>query len=338
MAIQIAVIGAGVMGADHARIIAEDVPGARLALVCDASPERARAVADAYGGAETSTDPFAAIARNDIDAVIVASPDETHAPLCLAAIEASKPVLCEKPLSQSSQQCLDVIAAEVASGRQWVQVGFMRRYDPSYAAMKATLDSGELGQALMMHNFHRNVESPGPWFTGAMAITNSAPHEFDAARFVLEADYAAITAFQPARPGDLVAPVFMVLETVTGQIVNVEINNNAAYGYDVRGELVGEKGSVSLSGPIHARTHLGLKASEDYARDWRPRFAEAYRLQNKAFVHFARTGEFPAIAANVWDGYCATVVAEAGVTALKTGSRTVISLADKPALYARQET
>lgn len=85
----------------------------------------------------------------------------------------------------------------------------------------------------MMHNFHRNLESPGPWFTGDMAITNSAPHEFDIARFMLDADYKSITAAQPNRSDDLVAPVVMVLETTDGQLVTIEINNNAGYGYDV---------------------------------------------------------------------------------------------------------
>jgi myo-inositol 2-dehydrogenase/D-chiro-inositol 1-dehydrogenase len=168
-----------------------------------------------------------------------------------------------------------------------------------------------------------------------MAITNSAPHEFDVARFVLGVDYRAISAFQPSivdvsKTG---APVFMVLETTAGQLVNIEINNNAAYGYDVRGELVGEKGSVFLNGPIHARYNLSMQSLERYAADWRPRFAEAYRLQNKAFLEFVRSGVFPAVAADTWDGYCAALVAEAGLKALSAGSRVDITMETKPALY-----
>ncbi|MET0259437.1 MAG: Gfo/Idh/MocA family oxidoreductase, partial [Methylobacterium sp.] len=190
--------------------------------------------------------------------------------------------------------------------------------------------------AIMMHNFHRNVEAPAN-FTGQMAITNSAPHEFDVARFVLDADYTAISVFQPAgvdasRTG---APVFMVLETDQGQLVNIEINNNAAYGYDVRGELVGERGSVFLNAPVHTRRNSALMAFERYAPDWRPRFAEAYRLQNKAFLNFVRTGTFPTIASDCWDGLQAAVVAEAGVEALRSGTRVAVSKADKPTLYNR---
>ncbi|WP_248448609.1 Gfo/Idh/MocA family oxidoreductase [Sinorhizobium meliloti] len=336
MSVRIAIIGAGIMGADHARIVSEDLPGASLQVVCDASSERARQVAEECGAADVSSDPLATITRGDVDAVLIASPDETHASLSLAAIGAGKPVLCEKPLSQSAKECLGVIDAEVSRGHQFVQLGFMRRFDPSYRDMKALLNDGSLGDAIMMHNFHRNVEAPAN-FTGQMAITNSAPHEFDVARFVLGADYTAITVFQPTgvdttRTG---APVFMVLETDKGQLVNIEINNNAAYGYDVRGELIGEKGSISLNAPVYTRHNGDLMAYERYASDWRPRFAEAYRLQNKAFLSFVQTGVFPPIASDAWDGYCAALVAAAGVEALRKGERVTIARAEKPSLYNR---
>ena len=337
MSIRVAVIGAGLMGSDHARIIAEDLPGAVLQVVCDAAPERARSVADAFGAAHTATDPEATIARADVDAVLIASPDFTHAPLSLACLAAGKPVLCEKPLSQSSAECLAVIAAETRIGRRLIQVGFMRRFDQSYTEMKAALDDGSLGPALMMHNFHRNIETPAADFTADMAITNSAPHEFDVARFVLAADYASITAFRPVRTGALVGPVFMVLQTTAGQLVNIEINNNAAYGYDVRGELVGEKGSISMASPSHTRRDADLRHATAYAADWRPRYGEAYRRQNKAFLSFVRTGEFPAIAADAWDGYAAALVAEAGVRALKEGNKVAVEMVARPALYARKD-
>ncbi|CAH2406677.1 Gfo/Idh/MocA family oxidoreductase [Mesorhizobium ventifaucium] len=336
MTVRIAVIGAGIMGADHARIVAGDLPGAVLQVVCDPSQKRARALAEECGAKDVASDALATIARSDVDAALIASPDETHASLTLAAIEAGKPVLCEKPLAPSSADCMRVIQAEMKAGRLFVQIGFMRRFDPAYAEMKALLSVGTLGQAVIMHNFHRNVSAPAN-FTGLMAITNSAPHEFDVARFVLDTDYSSISAFQPAgvdasRTG---APVFMVLETSGGQLVNIEINNNAAYGYDVRGELVGEKGSVFLGAPVHSRINIELQSLERYAPDWRPRFAEAYRLQNKAWLKFVETGVPSPIAANAWDGYCATLTAEAGVKALSEGGKVVVECAEKPAFYHR---
>lgn len=335
MSVRVAVIGAGIMGADHARIFSEDLPGAVLQVVCDASEERARQVATAFGAAHVSTDPAASIRRSDVDAVLIASPDPTHVPLALACIAKGKPVLCEKPLSQAAEECLPVMRAETAAGRRLVQLGFMRRFDQSYAEMKAALADGVLGRALMMHNFHRNVETPAADFTAAMAITNSAPHEFDVARFVLDTDYSAASAFQPRTEGDRVGPVFMVLETAGGHLVTIEINNNASYGYDVRGELVGERGSMSLETPRYTQRDLALSHSTQYAADWRDRFREAYRRQNRDFLHFVRTGEFSSIAADSWDGYCAAIVGEAGVRALHTGRKAPVEMMRRPALYGR---
>ncbi|MGI9498992.1 MAG: Gfo/Idh/MocA family protein [Geminicoccaceae bacterium] len=241
-------------------------------MVCDADEARARDIAERHGAADVATDPEEVIKRSDVDAVLIASPDDTHASLTLATIAAGKPVLCEKPLSPNSAECLKVIDAEVKVNRQYVQVGFMRRFDSSYTEMKATLASGALGRAIMMHNFHRNMESPRPWFTGGMAITNSAPHEFDAARFIPDTDYRSIAVSQPTRSDDLTAPVVMVLETTDGQLVTIEVNNNGGYGYDVRGELVGERGSVFLNTPVWSRINADLVAAECYAPDWRSRF------------------------------------------------------------------
>ncbi len=334
MTIRIAVIGAGLMGADHARIVAEDLPGAKLQLVCDLDNARARRVADAHGAADAGSDPEAAIARADVDAVIIASPDATHAPLALACIKAGKKVLCEKPLSQSSAECLDVMKVEQAAGKKFVQLGFMRRFDQSYAAMKLALVDGKIGRALMMHNFHRNVETPAAEFTGAMAITNSAPHEFDVVRHVLNTEYATISAFQPKRSDARVAPVFMVLETVDGQLVNIEINNNAAYGYDVRSELVGETASIAMNNVAFTRFDSSLRNSTGYDADWRGRYADAYRRQNRAFLRFVETGTFPEIASSSWDGYCSTIVAEAGVKALSDGRKMLVEMIAKPAFFA----
>jgi len=332
--VRIAVIGAGLMGADHARIVAEDMPGAVLQVVCDMDEGRARSVADALGAADVASNPEAVIGRDDVDAVIIASPDFTHAPLSKACIASGKRVLCEKPLSQDPQECLSVMEAEITSGARHVMLGFMRRYDQSYVEMKAALDEGALGRALMMHNFHRNVETPAADFTGAMAITNSAPHEFDVVRHVLGTEYATITAHQPRRSDERVAPVVMVLETTDGQLVTIEINNNATYGYDVRAELVGEAGSVAMNNVAYTRTDRRLASSTRYDADWRGRYHEAYVRQNRDFLRFVETGVFPVTASDCWDGYCAAAVAEAGVKALKNGNKQAIEMAAKPEFYA----
>lgn len=334
MTTRLAVIGAGIMGADHAAIVARDMPGARLQVVCDMDQARARAVADTCGAQDVGSDPEAVIARPDVDAVIVASPDFTHAPLSLACIAAGKPVLCEKPLSQKVAECITVMEAEAAHGKKRVMLGFMRRYDQSYVEMKQALKDGRLGRALMMHNFHRNVETPASDFTGAMAITNSAPHEFDVVRHVLDTEYASITAHQPTRSDARVAPVVMVLDTTDGQLVTIEINNNAAYGYDVRAELVGEAGTIASTPVAFTRTDMNLGSATRYDADWRGRYHEAYVRQNRAFLDFVETGIFPIIASDCWDGYCAAAIAETGVKALETGTKLAVQMIAKPEFYA----
>ena len=133
------------MGSDHAKVVATRIPGATLQVVCDADGARAKSIAKTLGATDMWTDPEAVIARADVDAVIVASPDLAHAPLSISCIHAGKKVLCEKPLSPSSAECLDLMEAEQKAGEKFIQVGFMRRFDQSYAEMKRMLDDDTLG-------------------------------------------------------------------------------------------------------------------------------------------------------------------------------------------------
>lgn len=330
MTVRLAIIGAGIMGGDHARIFANEIPGVALQAICDADATRAKKVADQTGAADVTSDPETVIADKRVDAVVIAAPDQFHAPLTLASIAAGKPVLCEKPLSQQTGECLAVLAAEEKRGKRLVQIGFMRRFDPSYVEIKKLLDGGDLGKALMFHCFHRNV-APAYDFRAEMAISNSAPHEFDVARWMLDTDFKSISVFRPGIGGEA-APVFMVLETLDEQLVNIEVNISATYGYDVRGELVGEKGTAFLRAPVLADVNLGLKQSNAYPADWRPRFVEAYRQQNLAWVKSIATGK--PVGANAWDGYCSTLVAEAGVAVLRSGSAVEVKPIAKPSFYS----
>ena len=151
MTIKLAVIGAGIMGADHARIVAEDLPGATLQVVCDMDEARARKVAEAYGAADVATIPEAVIGREDVYAVIVASPDVTHAPLSLACIKAGKKVMCEKPLSASPDECLEVMKAEEVAGARDVMLG---RIDiPDAAARAADVEARKAGEAAIEDDY-----------------------------------------------------------------------------------------------------------------------------------------------------------------------------------------
>jgi len=333
MTVRVGIVGVGIMGADHARTIVSHVPGASLRAIYDADAKRAKEVAAETGAETIAASPEALINDTSIDAVLIASPDQTHGALTLACIAARKPVLCEKPLAPTTTECLQVIAAEAKSGKQLVQIGYMRRFDPAYVEMKATWKSGALGKPLMFHCIHRNVSAPS-WFDSKMAIANSAVHEFDIARWVLDADLTSTHVFRPAAssPDAIVTPVFLVLRSATGQLVNIEIFNNATYGYDVRGELVCEKGTVSLRSPVHTETSVALAQAIPYPADWRPRFAGAYRLQNQAWIKAIAAGTTGG-GANAWDGYAAGAVAEAGLKSLEEGRTVEITLAERPGLY-----
>ena len=332
MSVRVGIIGVGIMGADHARILASHVPGAVLQTLYDADPARAKAVADEAGAQSVAADPLALIRDPNIDAVLVASPDATHKDLTLACLEARKPVLCEKPLAPTAAECREVLAAESKLGRRLVQVGYMRRFDPAYVDMKTRMLSGRLGAPLMFHCVHRNVAAPS-WFDSRMAVSNSAVHEFDIARWMLDAELTAIQVFRPkaARATSPGAPVFLVLETARGHLVNIEVFIDATYGYDVRGELVCEQGTVCLGAPGRTEVSLDLAHGRDYPADWRPRFADAYRLQNQAWVQAIAGGR--SAGASAWDGYAAAAVAEAGLQSLAENRSVAIGMVEKPALY-----
>ncbi len=331
MSVRIGIIGTGIMGADHARTLATHVPGATLRAVHDADAARARNVAEETGAETVAASPLALIEDITVDAVLIASPDATHKELVLACLAAKKPVLCEKPLAPTPAECLAVVAAEAKLGRRLVQVGYMRRFDPAYADMKAARRSGQLGKALMLHCFHRNVSTPA-WFDAGMAVTNSAVHEFDIARWLLDDELASVQAYVPATSrAEAGSPVFLVLATARGLLVTIEVFNNAGYGYDVRGELVCEKGTVSLRQPAAIECSTSLAQTIAYPADWRPRFATAYRLQLNAWVHSLETGTGDG--ASAWDGYAASAVADAGVRSLVEGHPMRIELAEKSPLY-----
>lgn len=333
MTLRLAIIGAGIMGSDHARIFAREVPGVALQVISDADIARAVKAADEFGAAHAVSDAEAAIRDPKVDAIVIAAPDQFHAPLTLACIAAGKSVLCEKPLSQDVAECLDVVMAEEKRGKRLVQVGFMRRFDPAYVEMKEALTSGALGKALLLHCFHRNVAAAYN-ARPEMAIANSAPHEYDIARWLLDAEFTSVSVFRPGgASAPATVPVQMVLDTDAGQLVNIEVNINAGYGYDVRGELVGERGSISLRNALATERNLGLRNETVYPADWRPRFAEAYRRQNIAWVQSVASGV--PVGASAWDGYCSTLVAAAGVEALNSGKTARIAAIARPDFYGK---
>jgi myo-inositol 2-dehydrogenase / D-chiro-inositol 1-dehydrogenase len=333
--LRVGLVGAGKMGADHGKRIHERISGARLVAVGDPDLDRARNAASGIADCRAEEDPLAVIAASDVDAVVIASPGPAHEPLLLAAIERGIPVLCEKPLTPDSKSSLNIVDAEVARGKQLVQVGFMRRFDPEYQELKQLLDSGEFGRTLLLHCAHRNP-APLPGFTNSMLITDSVVHEFDTTRWLLDDEITAVSVRRPrstrSAAEGLSDPQIVTIETASGVLADVEIFVSCGFGYQVRCEAVCEKGTAMVGGDNGLLSHTGGQWGGTVTADFRPRFRQAFDQEFQRWVNAAHDGRIDG--AGAWDGYAAAAVCEAGVEAQASGARTEVELVDRPSLYA----
>jgi myo-inositol 2-dehydrogenase/D-chiro-inositol 1-dehydrogenase len=333
--VRVGIIGTGMIGTDHGRKLAASIAGSTVSAVTDVNRARADEVAEALGGAQVFEGGHELIRSDDVDAVLITSIGETHAEFTLACIEAGKPVLCEKPLAPTTPECERVLQAEVALGRRLVVVGFMRRYDPGYRAVKESLSGGSIGEALILHNVHRNATVPDS-FTSFMTMTDSLIHEIDVTRWLLDEEVVAVQVIPAKRTRNAAAhlqdPQFVAFTTQSGILSTAEFFANCQYGYDVRCELVGSEGTASLVNPVVANQVASFAETVRVARDWRERFGPAYTAELQAWINGIQRGE--AVGPSAWDGYAATRVTEFGVEAVKTGRRVEIDYIPKPSLYA----
>jgi myo-inositol 2-dehydrogenase/D-chiro-inositol 1-dehydrogenase len=310
------------MGAAHVRTLATSVSGAEVTRVYDVDADRAARVAGAAGATPASSE-AALIESPDVDAVVIAAPDPLHAELTLACLKRGLPVLCEKPLAVSAEEAIRVVEAEAAVGRPLIQVGFMRRFDPGYLAMRRVLTEGEIGSPRLLHCVHRNPTAH-PSATSEGIVRNSMIHEIDIVRWLLDDEIVSIEIRTPHRGEGLADPQLATLEMGSGVLVSVEVFVNAGYGYDVRAELVGDRGTVSLEPPTPVSMRRDGADGTPVTPDFVARFGEAYRAQMAAWVDAATVGRVGG--ATAWDGYVAGVVADAGAVALRTGDRIPIGV------------
>ncbi|MFK0331927.1 Gfo/Idh/MocA family protein [Rhizobium sp. NPDC090275] len=335
MTLRIGVIGTGAIGREHARRINQVLGGAKLVALSDVNKASAEAVKrDIAPDAAIYDTGEALIAASDVDAVLVTSWGATHEQYVLAAIAAGKPCFCEKPLATTAEGAKRIVDAEVNYGKRLVQVGFMRRYDSGYVALKQAVDT-KIGAPIIVHAAHRNPAVPEQYVT-PMAIHDTLIHEIDVFRWLLNDDYVSARVLFPRSAArshaKLKDPQIVILETAKGTIINVEVFVNCHYGYDIQCEVVGEDGIARLPEPMAIQMRLGARLQNDILTDWKDRFIASYDVELQDFIHAAAKGT--ASGPTSWDGYVAAITSDACVTAQEEeGQAIAINLPARPALY-----
>jgi scyllo-inositol 2-dehydrogenase (NAD+) len=333
----VGVLGVGEMGKRHAENLRRLVPEAQLVAIADASAERARVVAEELEIENWYSSLEAMLERKGLDAVLIATPDKFHAKAVEAAVRAGKDVLCEKPLALNLADARGAIDAVAKSGRR-LQVGFMRRYDPAYAAAMKRIEAGEIGVPVIFKSLGRDKEW-GPIaayesrINGMIFYTNTI-HDFDLARWMMQDEVSAVHAYTTStiRPelatyGDLVASV-VNLSYRRGAIGNVESYAQAVYGYDVRTEIIGSKGSIFVGSLQHApAVFLTARGGERTLADhFLSRFADAYLAEVRDFVHNMLHDLAPRVTGD--DGLKALAIAVAAETSYLQAKPIEVALAD----------
>jgi myo-inositol 2-dehydrogenase/D-chiro-inositol 1-dehydrogenase len=329
---RIAVLGCGRIGQVHARNVAAH-PRAVLAMVFDAVPAAAQQLANRFNVpvAASAEEIFASAA---VGAVIIATPTDTHVPFIRCAVAAAKPVLCEKPVDldlQRAQAC----QRDIAASRPRVMLGFNRRFDPSFAALRARVRNGEIGGLELAIITSRD---PAPPPTGYLKgsgglFRDMTIHDFDMARF-LAADIAQLHAFganlvDPAigRLGDI-DTCTIALRAKSGALVQISNTRRCVYGYDQRIEVFGSGGMLQ-AGNQRATTLESWNATQTAARDpllnfFIERYQAAYQNELDAFVKAIEEGS--AMSPDFSDGVAALQLAAAADESLRSGR--VVDIAD----------
>jgi len=304
--LNLGVAGVGVMGKRHAENLRCRVPKARLVAVCDANVKRAGEVAQ-----ELEIDAHFAsldemVQRKDIDAVVIASPGKFHAGSVRIAAEAGKDVFCEKPFGLNLAE-IDSALKAVAKRAVRLQMGHMRRFDRAYAAAKKRIDAGDIGDPVIFKSIGRDTEPPPiDYFQSGlngMLFLDSSVHDFDLARWLMGDEVAEVQAYYStkvlphlAQFNDMDAAV-VNLRFERGSIGNVESFRQAVYGYDIRTEVVGTKGSIMVGALQHTAEMVLTKkgATHDVVSHWLDRFEDAYLREMCAFVEMLSSGGQPAV-------------------------------------------
>ncbi len=316
----VGLLGVGEMGKRHAENLRRLVPDAHLVALADVDAARVRNAATELEIEHWYDNFEAMLERRDIGAVLIASPDRFHARAIQTAASAKKDIFCEKPLALNPNDAHVALDAVARAGVR-LQIGFMRRYDPAYAAAMKRVEAGEIGEPVVFKSIGRDKDAPPLAVyqsnVNGMLFYNNTIHDFDLARWLMRDEVIEVQAYSTVaiRPevadyGDLVASV-VNLKYCHGAIGNVESYVQAVYGYDVRTEIVGSKGSIFVGSLQQASVTLltAQGSSEPVADQFLIRFADAYLAEVRDFVQSILADRAPRVSGE--DGLKALEIAVA---------------------------
>ena len=323
---RVGIIGAGRIGRVHAQTIA-NLPCADLAWVGDAFEDAANALAAPFG-LEGTNDIDSVFSRDDIEAVLICSPTDTHADLLEKASRAGKAVFCEKPIDldiERVKQCQKI----VETNSRPVQLGFNRRFDPGHLELMIAVQSGKLGTLQHLLIISRDPCPPPAEYIAVSGglFRDMMIHDLDMARFIcgedptsLKANGGCLVTKEIGESGD-VDTASVTLEMPSGTIVTILNTRNCPYGYDQRIEAIGSSGSV-VSNNLHTSTVTYSDASQIDAHApifdfFQTRYAESYRQEIDHFLDCVMTDKTPSI--GFTDGVKALELADAATASAQTG-------------------
>ena len=321
--VRVGMIGVGHMGMFHARTLA-GLPGVEVSTVHDvdvAAAERAARLV----GAEIRSSTLDVLDDPALDGVVVASADEAHAAATLAAIERELPVLCEKPLASTVADARQVVDAEVTSGRRFVRVGFMRECDEPHRQLVAAHDG--LGEIDHVRAVHRNT-NPSPRPVEVIAV-QSIVHDVHTVRFLTGAEIVTVHASGAGAMGGSYRHVLVTCRLSTGAHATLEFDDGG-FAYDVGVEVLARRGDAVLAGPAQPVVRREGALHVDVGDDWFERFADAYRVQDLAWVESIRAGT--PTGPTAWDGYAAQLVVAGVIESMSSGATVDVDPGPPPAL------
>lgn len=322
--IQVGLLGAGRIGQVHAKSIVAH-PGSRLVAVSDVHEPAAQKLAAGCGAEARTT--AAILADPAIDAVLIATSTDTHSDLIEQATEAGKAVLCEKPVDLSLERALACQKRTAARGRP-IMIGFNRRFDPNFAALKRAFDAGEIGRGELLSITSFDPSPPPIAYVKVSGglFRDMAIHDFDMACWIMgaapvEVQAVASSLVDPAigQAGDVDTAV-ITLRFADGRIAVIKNSRRAVYGYDQRLELLGSDGLLQAGNVLE---HTVVRTTTAGATAAKPehffleRYMRAYEAEWRAFIDAVAAGG--AMPVSLQDGILALAVAEAATRSAREG-------------------